>query len=243
VLSELDGTPRWLEPDEVGTVLRTLGIPAAPAVAVRDVKHALGAADVVGYPVVLKAHGPTIVHKSDVGAVATGIRDASQLRQEWEQMATRLGAAMAGGLVQRQLSTRDGIELVVGGYVDQTVGPLVMVGLGGTLTDVLADRVLRVPPRSTEEALSQIAELRCAAVLGPFRGRPALDLQAVAGVLVALGDLLSSCPEVTEVDLNPLLATPNGVWALDARIAVARPSDEIAAPFRSLRPPLQRRSS
>jgi acyl-CoA synthetase (NDP forming)/GNAT superfamily N-acetyltransferase len=243
VLSDVDVTPRWLDPDEVGTVLRALSIPAAPAVAARDIERAVGAADVVGYPVVLKAHGPTIVHKSDVGAVVTGIRDAAQLRQAWEQMATRLGTAMVGGLVQRQLSTADGIELVVGGYVDEAVGPLVMVGLGGTLTDVLADRVLRVPPRSTEEALSQIAELRCAPVLGPFRGRPALDLHAVAGVLVAIGDLLSSCPEVTEVDLNPVLATPTGVWALDARIAVARPSDELAAPFRSLRPPLQRRSS
>jgi len=243
VLAAVGDGPRWLEPAEVGGVLRGLGVPAAPAVSVQHADGAVGAANVLGYPVVLKAHGPTIVHKSDIGGVTTNLRDAVEVRRAWDDMTGRLGDAMTGGLVQRQLPTSDGVELVVGGYVDDAVGPLVMAGLGGTLTDVLADRVLRVPPRTRSEALAQLQELRCAPVLGAFRGRPELDLDAVADVMVAIGRLLTGCPEVREVDLNPLLATPTGVWVLDARIAVAPPTGEVAAPFRSLRPPLQRRPS
>jgi acyl-CoA synthetase (NDP forming)/GNAT superfamily N-acetyltransferase len=234
---------RWLDPEDVETVLRALRIPAAPAVVVSERDRAAEAAEVLGFPVVLKAYGPAIVHKSELGAVVTGLRDADQVRRAWDELSDRLGSAMSGGLLQRQLATGDGVELVVGGYVDDAVGALVMVGMGGTLTDVVADRVLRVPPRSRDEALAQVAELRCASVLRAFRGRAALAVDAVADVMVAVGQLLTDCPEVREVDLNPLLATPSGVWVLDARIAVAPPTGDLVAPFRALRPPLTRRSS
>ncbi len=242
-LADVRLEPRWLAPDEVEQVLRAVHIPAVPAVTVRDGQHAVEAAGDLGYPVVLKASGPSIVHKSDVGGVVAGLRDADEVQRAWDEMLQRLGRAMTGGVVQRQLPTGEGLELVVGGYVDPAVGPLVMAGLGGTMTDVLSDRVLRVPPRTRQQARAQLAELRCAPALAGFRGRAPLAVDAVADVLVALGTLLEACPEVHEIDLNPMLVTPYGVWALDARIAVARPDGELAAPFRSLRPPLTRRKS
>ena len=242
-LSDLRDEPRWLDPDEVSEALRALRIPAVPAVRVNDGDGAIGAADLLGYPVVLKAFGPSIVHKSDLGGVVTGLRDAGEVHRAWQDMTRRLGWAMTGGVVQRQLAIGDGLELVLGAYVDPSVGPLVMVGLGGTMTDVLADRVLRVPPRTRQEALEQIEALRCAPALSGFRGRPPLAVDAAADALVALGLFLEVCPEVREVDLNPLLLTPDGAWVLDARISVGRPDAEVAAPFRSLRPPLARRPS
>jgi hypothetical protein len=242
-LSDLGHEPRWLDPDEVGQVLRALRVPTVPTMTVADGAKAVAAADLLGYPVVLKAYGPSLVHKSDLGAVVTGLRDATEVARAWSDLTARLGWAMTGGVVQRQLPVGDGLELLAGGYVDEAVGPLVMAGLGGTLTEVLADRVLRVPPHTREQARAQLEELRCAPAFSGFRGRPAVALDAAADVLVALGTLLEACPEVREIDLNPLLATPLGVWVLDARIAVARPRSELAAPFRSLRPPLARRPS
>jgi hypothetical protein len=119
----------------------------------------------------------------------------------------------------------------------------VLAGLGGTLTDILDDRVLRVPPRSRAEALLQLQELRCAPALRGFRGIPPLAVDAAADVLVGLGRLLDACPEIREVDLNPVLLTAAGSWVLDARIAVAPVEPESSAPFRSLRPPVSRRQS
>jgi acyl-CoA synthetase (NDP forming) len=118
------------------------------------------------------------------------------------------------------------------------VGPLVLAGLGGTLTDILDDRVLRVPPTTRAQALAQLAELRAAPALSGFRGLPPLAADAVADVLVALGRLLEACPEIREVDLNPVLVTASGAWVLDARIAVAPVEQDTSAPFRSLRPPV-----
>jgi acyl-CoA synthetase (NDP forming)/GNAT superfamily N-acetyltransferase len=237
-----DGTGRWLDPDEVAALLRAAGVPAVPALTVSDVAGAISAAEVLGYPVVLKAHGPSLVHKSDVGAVLLGLRDASEVAAAWAELTARLGWVMTGGVVQRQLATGDGLELVIGAYVEPDVGPLVMAGMGGTLTDIVDDRVLRVPPVTRDAALAQMRELRCAPALEGFRGRPALATEAAADLLIALGRLMDAFPEVREVDLNPVLVTPTGVWALDARIAVAPPGQELSAPFRSLRPPLTRRT-
>jgi len=237
-----DEKERWLDPDEVAELLRAIQVPAVPALSVSDSATAVSAADVLGYPVVLKAHGPSLVHKSDVGAVVLGLRDAREVAEAWADLTARLGHVMAGGVVQRQLATGDGLELVLGAYVDPDVGPLVMAGMGGTLTDILGDRVLRVPPTTREAAVAQLRELRCAPALEGFRGRPALAVDSAADLLVALGRLMEAFPEVREVDLNPVLVTPTGAWALDARIAVAAPSREMSAPFRSLRPPLLRRT-
>lgn len=234
---------RWLDPGEVDNVLHALGVSTVETEYVRDRAEALAAADRLGFPVVLKASGPSLVHKSDLGGVITHLRDTEALEHAWEDVSRRLGWLMTGAVVQRHLSADDGLELVVGGYVDESVGPLVMVGLGGVMTDVLADRVLRVPPRTREQARAQLMELRSAAALGGFRGRGALAVDAVADVLVAVGQLLEAYPEVREIDINPLFVTPFDVRALDARIAIQRTDNEAAAPFRTLRPPLSRRSS
>jgi acyl-CoA synthetase (NDP forming) len=243
VLAEDPGPSRWLAPDQVDDVLSALKVPMVPGLTVTDAARAVAAAEVVGYPVVMKVCGPEIVHKTDVGGVVTGLRDAADVRRAWADLSERLGTAMTGALVQRQLRTGDGLELLVGGYRDPAVGPLVMVGLGGTLTDVLADRVLRLPPADRSEALAQVEGLRCAAALKGFRGRGPLDTNALADVMVAVGELFRAYPEVQELDVNPLLVLPDGAWALDARIAVAPPAGDLSSPFRALRPTLSRRQS
>lgn len=233
---------RWLDPSEVSLLLAAAGIAEFVPVVAASAAEAVRAANDTGYPVVLKAFGPQLVHKADAGAVVLGLRDAGEVTAAWQSLTDRLGPSMVGGLVQPHVVTGQGLELLAGAYVDPTVGPLVLAGLGGTLTEVLADRVLRVPPTSRAAAVAQLEELRCAPALRGFRGLPPLAVDAAADVLVSLGRLLEACPEVREVDLNPLLLTHDGAWALDARIAVA-PVESASAPFRSLRPPVTRRSS
>jgi acyl-CoA synthetase (NDP forming)/RimJ/RimL family protein N-acetyltransferase len=234
---------RWLAPDEVSVLLHAAGVPEVASMAVTSAAEAVRAASELGYPVVLKAHGPDLVHKADRDAVVLDLRDAGEVTDAWDDLRERLGDDMVGGLVQRRLATDKGLELLAGAYVDPVVGPLVLAGLGGTLTDILDDRVLRVPPRSRDEALLQLQELRCAPALCGFRGIPPLAVDAAADVLVGLGRLLDACPEIREVDLNPVLLTAAGAWVLDARIAVAPVEPESSAPFRSLRPPVSRRQS
>jgi acyl-CoA synthetase (NDP forming)/GNAT superfamily N-acetyltransferase len=229
---------RWLGPDEVSLLLQAAGVPEVASVTTTSAAESVQAAAELGYPVVLKAHGPGLVHKADVGAVVLGLVDAAAVAAAWDDLRSRLGDAMAGGLVQKQLSTAQSLELLAGAYVDPTVGPLVLAGLGGTLTDILDDRVLRVPPTTRAQALAQLAELRAAPALSGFRGLPPLAADAVADVLVAFGRLLEACPEIREVDLNPVLVTASGAWVLDARIAVAPVEQDTSAPFRSLRPPV-----
>jgi acyl-CoA synthetase (NDP forming) len=236
------GTGRWLPPSHVEELLRAVGIEVLPTVEVADASSAVAAAEEIGFPVVLKAHGPTLVHKADAGAVLLGLRSGREVAAAWFELSGRLGDAMSGGLVQRQLDTADGLELLAGASVDPEVGPLVLAGMGGTLTEVLDDRVLRVPPLTREEGLAQLAALRVGPALHGFRGRPAVDAPGAADVLVALGRLLASFPEVREVDLNPLLVTPTGACAVDARIAVGTPDPDPGAPFRALRQPLARRT-
>ena len=229
---------RWLGPDEVSLLLHAAGVPEVAAISTTDAVESVRAAAELGYPVVLKAHGPELVHKADAGAVVLGLTDPAAVSAAWEELRERLGDAMAGGLVQKQLPTVQGLELLAGAYVDPAVGPLVLAGLGGTLTDILDDRVLRLPPRTRAQAVAQLSELRCAPALRGFRGMPPLAVDAAADVLVGLGRLLDACPEIREIDLNPLLLTPAGAWVLDARIAVAPVEQDTSAPFRSLRPPV-----
>jgi hypothetical protein len=128
------------------------------------------------------------------------------------------GARIDGVLVARQVSVRR--ELIVGGLRDATFGPTVMVGLGGVFAEALEDVAFRVAPLRHQDGLDMLRELRAASVLAEFRGEEAVDLDALAGVLVRVGDLLLAHPEIGEFDLNPVVPSVDGCVALDARIIV-----------------------
>ena len=221
--------PRWLAPHVATAVLEAYGIATARVVEAVDAAAAVTAAAAVGYPVALKAAGPTIVHKSDIGGVVLDLCDAAQVEAAFAALQGRVGPAMTSAVVQHMSPIGDGLELIAGITVDPSVGPLVVVGAGGTLTDVLGDRTVRMPPASKAAALEQLNSLRCASRLGGYRGSPALAIDAAADVLLRLADITRDLPEVRELDLNPLLVSPAGVCALDVRIrvgsAVCSPDD------------------
>ncbi|TXK41067.1 GNAT family N-acetyltransferase [Nonomuraea sp. C10] len=207
----------WLSPAAANRLLACYGVDVAEAVPVHDADAAAEAAGRVGLPAVLKVTGP--VHKSDVGGVRLGLKTAADVRDAYQDMSARIGAEMNGAIVQRMLPA--GVEIIVGGVNYPTFGPLVMVGMGGVTADLLADRAFRVPPVGAAAARELIGELRCAPLLYGYRGSAPADVEALSGQIARISRLLEDLPQVAELDLNPVIVTPDDAAAVDVRIRVA----------------------
>ncbi|MEN3541016.1 GNAT family N-acetyltransferase [Microbispora sp. ZYX-F-249] len=220
---------RWLDEHTAARLLSAYGVRVAGSVAVGDPETAAEATALTGLPAVLKATGPRLVHKSDVGGVRLGLRTPEQVRQAYREMAARLGPAMRGAIVQAMAA--EGIEMIIGGVAHETLGPLIMVGLGGVTTELLADRAFRVPPIDRAEAGRMLGELRCAPLLHGYRGRPAADVRALEDQIVRVGRLMDDQPGIAELDLNPVIVTSDGTVAVDARVRLA-PAPPLPSPFR-----------
>jgi len=191
------------------------GIPVIATVRCRSAETAVAAAGRFGYPVVAKVDHPQLTHKSDVGGVRLGLADEVAVR---EAVADLLGLAEgAGVLLQRQ---HEGVELLVGGLRDPEFGPVVMAGLGGVLVEAWRDVQLAVAPVDEAQAVGLLRSLRGAAIFDGLRGHPAIDLGPVAGVIVRVGELIADNPQISELDLNPVLATETGCVAVDWRIVI-----------------------
>jgi acetate---CoA ligase (ADP-forming) len=200
-------------------LLRDYGITAARARPAGSSRQALAAAEALGYPVVLKTDEPGIEHKSDAGGVVLGIQDRAGLEAAYHDLAERLGSRV---LVCEAVGS--GTELSVGLARDRDLGPLVVVGAGGVLVELLADRAVALPPVSTDQARRIIAELRVAALLAGVRGQPPADLGAVAAAITAVSQIAIELGDVLEaLDINPLICGPGGAVAVDA-LAVTRPA-------------------
>lgn len=220
VLAQRQEDAGWLSPAEGVAVLEAYGVPCARVIEAHSPEQARSAADDLGYPVALKAAGATVVHKADVGGLVLDLQGPDDVLEAYRALAARVGPAMAGAVVQRMHSNTGGFELLVGLTVDAAVGPLLVVGAGGTLTDLLADRVVRMPPTTYQGAIDQISGLRCAPLFTGFRNLPALDLDATAQVVLALSALARDLPEIRELDINPLLIGSSGVSGLDVRVRI-----------------------
>jgi len=198
-------------------LLADYGIAVARSLAVRDLSAALAAAEHVGYPVVLKTDEPGILHKSDVGGVVLGIADAQELAAAYADLATRLGSRV---LVCQTVPT--GTELSLGIVTDPQLGPLIVVGAGGVLVELLADRAVGLPPVSAAHAEELLAELRVARLLAGVRGGPPADLSAVTQAVCGLSELaIELGDQLGALDINPLICGPAGAVAVDA-LAVPR---------------------
>jgi acetyltransferase len=206
--------PAGLLPPEVARdLLAGAGIPVVETARCDSPAAAVKAAGRLGYPVVAKVDHPALTHKSDVGGVRLGLLTPASVRGAAESLlALAEGAAV---LLQPQ---RDGLELVIGGIRDPEFGPVVMAGFGGVLVETLRDVQLAVAPLDETQARTMLSDLRGAAVFAGLRGRPPADLAPVAAMIVAVGNLMAAHPELAELDLNPVLAGPEGSIAVDWRI-------------------------
>ncbi len=212
-------------------VLDAYGIPSAATRLCRSAAEAVAAADDLGYPVVLKAAGGGIAHKSDAGLVRLDVATATDVATAYDDLVAR-AAAVAGagpidGIVVAEM-VRDGVETVVGLSQDQVFGPTVMVGLGGVFVEVLGDVAFRVPPFDRDEARRMLAELRGRSLLTGARGRAPADVDALLDAILAVQCLgMELARTVREVDINPLLVRDagQGAVALDALVVPEPPHD------------------
>lgn len=200
-------------------LLSSYGIPVTRETLVQNQDEALAAARAIGYPVVLKACAAELMHKSESGAVAVGIRDDAHLREAYDRVAAATDIALQGILVQEMVEGQR--ELVVGLNRDPQFGPCVMVGLGGILTEVLKDVAFRVAPFDTAEALEMLDELRCRDMLDAFRGQAPADKAALCEALVAVGRIGLEHAAVAEIDINPIIIDPRGrIKSVDALVVL-----------------------
>ena len=212
----------WLDPDRVVELLRCFGLPVVSGITAPDAHAAVQAAGELGYPVAVKAIATGVLHKSRKGGVLLGLRDAAQVRDAAATLAARFGSALSGVLVQPMVEP--GRELLVGVHGDPTFGPLVVLGVGGVDTDLIADRTSRLVPLTRADATEMVASLRASPLLF---GEGGLDPAALVGVLLRVARMADALPEIAEADLNPVVLTASSCVAVDARIRLqpARPVD------------------
>jgi acyl-CoA synthetase (NDP forming) len=218
------GAPTTLAERESLDLLREVGIPVIDAVPVRDADEAVAAAHRFGAEVALKLDALGLAHKSDLGGVALGllgdevVRAAAMTLLETGQ---RRGLSLRGLLVEPMAAP--GLELLLGMRRDPLFGPVVVAGLGGTLTEVLDDVAIRLAPIDPAAADAMLDDLRGARLLGGVRGRAPVDRAAVVSMIVALGRLAVERPDLLEIDLNPVIASETGAVAVDALVVLEGP--------------------
>jgi acetyl coenzyme A synthetase (ADP forming)-like protein len=211
--------PGWLTPVDAQRVLEAMGVPVVAMQIVRTEDEAVAVAATMGFPVALKAFGPAILHKSDAGAVRLGLADEASVRTAYRDVMTRLESRAAGVLLQRMAG--EGVEMFIGGLQDPAFGPVVFCGSGGVLVELFGDAVCRLCPLTDVEADEMLSEVRGIARLRGHRGRPPADEGAFADALLRVAALLDACPEIQELDINPVNVMSRGVSALDVRLRVA----------------------
>jgi GNAT superfamily N-acetyltransferase len=210
----------WLDPNEIEQLLRASGIESAGGEFVSDAEQAFEAAVRIGKPVALKAIGPKLLHKSDRGGVRLSLKNEREAQEAFLEMKTLLGDDMEAAFVQPMMT--GGVEIMLGATNDPTFGHVLAFGAGGTLVEVLSDVAFRVHPLTPNDAEDMINELRCAKMLAGVRGAAPSDVPALRESIMRLSALISICPEIQELDINPLKVLEKGTIALDARVRVER---------------------
>jgi acetate---CoA ligase (ADP-forming) len=206
-------------------VLACYGVPVTGEVLARDLDQALGAAQRLGYPVALKVESPDIMHKTEAGVVRLGLRDAAALRLAYCEIVAAakrvVPPAQVDGVLVQPMAPR-GVELVIGARVDPQFGPLVVVGSGGILVELLRDSVVALAPVGPEAAAAMLRQLRGFALLAGFRGGAPADLPAIADAVCRVSELIADHRDrIAEIDVNPLICGPRGAVAVDALIVRA----------------------
>lgn len=205
---------------EAKALLARYGIPVVAERLVQSAGEAAAAAEGLGFPVVLKVESPDLLHKTEAGVVRLGLRSAGDVARAHAELlanASRTGARVLGVLVQPMLA--GGVEIVVGARNDAQFGPLVVVGLGGVLVELLKDTAVELAPVTRNEALAMLARLKAQQALDGFRGSPAVDRERLADIIVRASEFAADQAErVGEMDINPLICAGDRIAAVDALI-------------------------
>lgn len=207
--------------------LEAYGIPITKPFLARTAAQAAEVAKRIGFPVVMKIHSPQITHKTDVGGVMLNLATEQAVREAFEKLVRRAqekrpDAQILGCTVQQMVSYPNSFELIIGTKRDPVFGAVILVGMGGVAAEVFQDRALALPPLNETLARRALESLKSWPLLRGYRGRPGVNIDKLIEVLMRFSYLVADYPEIKELDVNPLLATPEDVIALDARVIVDR---------------------
>ena len=201
-------------PAKAADILARYGIRTVESILCESAEESLAAAARLAGPVVMKTAVPSVAHRAEVQGVRMDLVTSDEVAEAYRHL-SRLGQEV---LVQRRLH---GVEMVVGALRDPAFGPVVMAGLGGTAVELMEDVVFALAPISRDEAAGLLERLRGFPLLTGYRGRPAIDLESLCQVMVDAGRLISRHLELSEIDLNPLIATESGIVAVDWKMYVS----------------------
>ncbi len=205
-------------------LLSAYGIATTPTEIATNPEAAAALAQGMGFPVVLKLHSLTITHKTDVGGVILNLRDAEAVAEAYAKIKAsvteKVGAEHFQGVTVQPMAKLDGYELILGASVDPQFGPVLLFGSGGQLVEVFSDKALGLPPLNTTLARRMMEKTKIYTALKGVRGRASVDMAALEGLLVRFSELIVENPRIAELDINPLLASPERLLALDARIVL-----------------------
>ena len=226
-------------------LLALYAIPTVPTHVAHSESEAAAKAAELGLPVVVKLHSETVTHKTDVGGVRLNLATGDDVRKAYREIehavSTQAGRQAFQGVTVQPMVRMDGYELILGSSLDPVFGPVLLFGSGGQLVEVYRDRALGLPPLNTTLAERLMEQTKIFTALQGVRGRRPVDLAALRGVLVAFSQMVVELPRIAEIDINPLLASPEAICALDARVVLVDPKisdDALVKP--AIRPyPLQ----
>ena len=223
-------------------VLAAYGIPTVETRLAQSADEAVAVAEEIGYPVVLKLNSETITHKTDVGGVRLDLATAGEVRHAYERMEQTVSDKFSpddflGVTVQPMLNLKEGYELIIGSSPDPQFGPVLLFGTGGTLVEVFRDRALGLPPLNTTLARRMMERTKIYTALEGVRGREPVDLEELEKIMVRFSHLVVQQRWIREIDINPLLAAPGQIIALDARVVLYEPEvTEDELPELAIRP-------
>ena len=222
-------------------VLAAYGIPIVETIVARSEKEAVAAADRIGYPVVLKLFSETITHKTDVGGVQLNLKDAAAVKDAYKRIEKavkdKAGEGHFLGVTVQPMIKLEGYEIILGSSLDPQFGPVILFGLGGQLVEVFKDRALALPPLNTTLARRMMERTKIFTALKGVRGRKPVDLAELEQMLVRFSHLVVEQRWIKEIDINPMLASPERIVALDARVVVHEQGmTEDALPKPAIRP-------
>ena len=231
-----------LDEYESKQLLSAYAIPVARTEIAGTVDEAVRAADAIGYPAVVKLFSHTITHKTDVGGVKLNLQTADEVRTAFEEIKSSVAKAAGpehfqGVTVQQMIKLKDAYELIVGSSVDPQFGPVLLFGGGGLLVEVYKDRALALPPLTATLARRMMEQTKIFSALKGVRGRKPIDIVALEQLMVRFSRLIVEQRWIKELDINPLLASPDGIIALDARVVLHEPGvSEEKLPRLAIRP-------
>jgi acyl-CoA synthetase (NDP forming) len=197
------------------------GIPVTKIEIAKTEEAAVVAANKIGFPIVLKIVSPQVLHKSDAGGVIIGVNDEKGTREGYQRIIANIKknvpAAVIDGILVQEMAPK-GTEIIIGSTVDPTFGSTIMFGLGGIFVEILKDVSFRLAPITKEDAWEMLDEIKAKKILDGARGMPKADKETIVNTLLAVSKMLIECPEIKELDMNPILVYEKGARAVDARV-------------------------